>query len=128
MGICDTDRHLHLTDAIHLTEAAIGVGRPVLGICLGMQLIAAALGVWVYASGRQEIGWFPVEMPPPTPGDGVPLKKHNISEEGCLRIKAFFPARQPMIFPVTRQPRRPVTACVPPRNRPATRGDPRKST
>lgn len=64
MGVHDTDRHPHLADEIRLIEAAIGAGRRVLGICLGSQLIAAALGARVYASGRQEIGWFPVEAVP----------------------------------------------------------------
>lgn len=45
---------------IEQVRAAVRLGKPVLGICLGAQLIAKALGANVYPNATKEIGWAPV--------------------------------------------------------------------
>lgn len=50
-------------------EQAIIAGLPVLGICLGSQLIAKALGARVYKNKYSEIGWAPVHFTEHAGGD-----------------------------------------------------------
>ena len=40
---------------------AINAGKPVLGICLGAQLIAGAVGARIYRNQVKEIGWLPIQ-------------------------------------------------------------------
>ena len=40
---------------------AIDNGKPVLGICLGAQLIASAMGAKIFPNAFKEIGWFPIQ-------------------------------------------------------------------
>jgi len=45
---------------IGLVKDAAAAGKPVLGVCLGAQLIAKALGARIYRNPVKEIGWAPV--------------------------------------------------------------------
>lgn len=61
MGVYDHESYPWLVDEIACIKSFIQAGKPVLGICLGAQLIAAALGAKVYPQQQSEIGWFPVQ-------------------------------------------------------------------
>ena len=63
MGVGDQGKLSHLKDEIALLKQFHKAERPILGICLGAQLLAAALGTEV-AAGEKEIGWFPVRKLP----------------------------------------------------------------
>lgn len=62
MGVHEQNRHPHLRDEIRLIEQALWADKPILGVCLGSQLLAAALGAQVYPGPRKEIGWFPITL------------------------------------------------------------------
>jgi GMP synthase (glutamine-hydrolysing) len=57
MGVYEAAKHPHLKLELKLIEESIKKNIPVLGICLGAQLIAAALGARVYKAPRWELGW-----------------------------------------------------------------------
>ncbi len=71
MGVYQADRYPHLRDEMRLIESALRLDIPVLGVCLGSQLLAAALGAKVAPAGFQEIGWFPVTLEEAARNDAV---------------------------------------------------------
>ncbi len=60
MGVYQTKKYPYLTTELHLIEEAIQKDIPVLGVCLGAQLIAKTLGAPVTKNNEKEIGWFDV--------------------------------------------------------------------
>lgn len=65
IGVYDANDYPFLTHEIECIKQRLAAKRPILGICLGAQLIAAAMGARVYpgASGT-EIGWYLLQPPP----------------------------------------------------------------
>ncbi|MFW5812258.1 MAG: type 1 glutamine amidotransferase [Alkalispirochaetaceae bacterium] len=62
MSVNDTDTCPWLEDEIIWVKQLIETRRRLLGICLGAQLIARALGSRVYPAREKEIGWYPVSV------------------------------------------------------------------
>jgi len=64
MGVSDAGdpRFPYLAPELELLERVISRDRPVLGICLGSQLLASAAGARVYPASRREVGWAPVHF------------------------------------------------------------------
>ncbi len=60
MSVNDEDDFPWLVSEKKFIREAINSGKPVLGICLGAQLIAGATGARVYRNSVKEIGWFPI--------------------------------------------------------------------
>lgn len=77
---CDqVARHRHLLTEVHAIQQAVAAGKPVLGICLGAQLLARALGAPVTANPVKEIGWY--DLCPTEAGRSDPLFRHLTSTE-----------------------------------------------
>ncbi|MCH2171395.1 gamma-glutamyl-gamma-aminobutyrate hydrolase family protein [Myxococcota bacterium] len=74
MGVAESDLFPHLEVEMELIREAIDREIPTLGICLGAQLIARALGASVTRSPVPEIGWHDVSIT--DAGAGDPLFAH----------------------------------------------------
>jgi GMP synthase (glutamine-hydrolysing) len=60
MNIYEDDIYPWLVDEKEFIRHAIAAGKTVIGICLGAQLLADALGGKVVRNREKEIGWFPI--------------------------------------------------------------------
>jgi len=61
MSVHDTDECSWLETEKRYVRDMIRRGKIILGICLGAQIVAEALGGRIYPNDVREIGWFPVE-------------------------------------------------------------------
>jgi GMP synthase (glutamine-hydrolysing) len=69
MGVYEHTKYPFLRDELRLVEAAVKAHLPVVGICLGSQLLATALGANVRQGSRKEIGWYSVHLEPAASAD-----------------------------------------------------------
>jgi GMP synthase (glutamine-hydrolysing) len=62
VGAYDGERYPVLSQELAMLQARLSADRPTLGVCLGAQLMATALGARVYPGPVKEIGWSPLEL------------------------------------------------------------------
>ena len=64
IGVHDTADYPYLVGEREVVASRLAEDRPTVGVCLGAQLMAAALGARVYAGERKEIGWGRLSLAP----------------------------------------------------------------
>lgn len=62
IGVYDEKQYPFIKDELALIEQALKLHKPMIGICLGAQLIATAMGAKVKSMGRKEIGFSCLEL------------------------------------------------------------------
>ena len=72
MGVYETEAHPWIAGEITRLARRIMLDRPTIGVCLGSQMIAAAMGARVYPGPVKEVGFAPVTISPA--GLGSPLR------------------------------------------------------
>lgn len=87
MNVDQADRYRHLLHEIEVIRIALERRIPVLGICLGAQLLAAALGATVHPNAVREIGWYPLTVSADAKAD--PLFAHFDADVPVFQWHAY---------------------------------------
>ena len=82
MNVDDTVRFPFLATEVTWLARAAATDLPTLGICLGAQLLAKALGAKVYKNRVQEIGWYDLEL--------LPAAGEDVLSEGSRASETAF--------------------------------------
>jgi GMP synthase (glutamine-hydrolysing) len=84
MGVYEADRYAHLKVEMRLIEQALKRDIPVLGICLGSQILAHVLGAKVRKHEEKEVGWSEVTLT--EAGKRDPLLSHFSPTEKLFQM------------------------------------------
>lgn len=84
MGVYEADQYTHIKTEIKLIEMALKKNIPILGICLGAQILAHVLGSEVRKSPEKEMGWYDIELT--TAGENSPLLSHFKKTEKIFQM------------------------------------------
>jgi len=87
MNVDQADRYPHLNAEIAAIQEALKRDIPVLGICLGAQLLAAALGANVRPHTVREIGWY--RLHPTAAAQSDPLCRHFDGRQHVFQWHAY---------------------------------------
>lgn len=87
MNVDQLDQYPHLLTEIDTIRQALERGIPILGICLGAQLLAAALGANVRPNNVREIGWY--RLHPTSAAGGDPLCRHLDGSQHVFQWHAY---------------------------------------
>jgi GMP synthase-like glutamine amidotransferase len=88
MGVYEQDKYPFIKKELFLIEQARRLNIPVIGICLGSQMIAQALGGRVYKGGIQEIGWYDIQVTKEASHDKLFSSVHAAGGESAA-LKVF---------------------------------------
>ena len=92
MGVHDEADYPWLVNEKAWLKQAIDLKKPILGICLGAQLLAQILGAKVCKALEKEIGWFPVQvLPNPNGFELMAVKERPSITEEPFKRKVFTP-------------------------------------
>lgn len=64
MGVYEERQFPWMTKELDAIRRCLASGIPVLGICLGSQMLAKAAGGQVFRGAQPEVGWYPLELTP----------------------------------------------------------------
>ena len=62
MSVNEKSRYSFIETEIELVKKYLELKRPIIGICLGSQIIASALNSLIYRNSQQELGWHNVKI------------------------------------------------------------------
>ncbi|MBN1589011.1 MAG: type 1 glutamine amidotransferase [Pirellulales bacterium] len=82
MNADEVEKYPFLAPEVDWIRQAVGRELPVLGICLGSQLLAKALGATVRPNGRKEIGWYSIEL--------TEVAEHDSLFAGCAAKQTVY--------------------------------------
>lgn len=84
MGVYEAQKYTHIKTELKLIEEALKKDIPILGICLGSQLLAHVLGSEVRRNNEKEIGWYDIHLT--EEGQKDPLFSHFQKTEKLFQL------------------------------------------